>query len=97
MQRNDVPKTMSAWQVILALLIAYTVAAFVRHDGDKFVDGTDIKNSSNGTFFWVHTFNLGNLLLLPRPGSTYLNWLYITTLVHAGGNAMNIKHILCLC
>lgn len=45
--------------MILALLIAYTVAAFVRHEGDKFVDGTDIKNSSNGTFFWVHTFNLG--------------------------------------
>ena len=46
-------------QVILALLIAYAVAAFVRHDGDRFVDGPDIRKSSNGTFFWVHTFNLG--------------------------------------
>ena len=69
--------TYVAWQVILALLIAYTVAAFVRHEGDKFVDGTDIKNSSNGTFFWVHTFNLGTLRVIACQKSLCLKELVV--------------------
>ena len=36
------------FQVILALLISYAVASFIRHDGDKYIDPTDIQNSSNG-------------------------------------------------
>lgn len=60
-------------QVILALLIAYCVASFVRHDGDKFIDSTDINNSSNGTFFWVHTFNLGK-----SSGLQILNFLVLS-------------------
>ena len=74
-------QTYVALQVILALLIAYTVAAFVRHEGDKFVDGTDIKNSSNGTFFWVHTFNLGMPCINSCQGSLCLKELMMTSLL----------------
>jgi len=46
-------------EIILAFLISYCVASFVTHEGDKFIAPDEIHSSSNGTFFWVHTFKLG--------------------------------------
>ncbi|KAK9809309.1 hypothetical protein WJX73_003576 [Symbiochloris irregularis] len=46
-------------EIILALLIGYAVAAFVRHDGDKYTNGQAIRSAPAGIFFWLHTFKLG--------------------------------------
>ena len=40
-------------EIILALLIAYAVAAFVRYDGKRYVASEAISDSPNGIFFWV--------------------------------------------
>ena len=40
-------------EIILALLIAYAVAAFVRYDGKKYVASGEITAAPNGIFFWV--------------------------------------------
>ena len=37
----------------------YAVAAFVRHDGQKYTDGAAIRAAPSGVIFWLHTFNLG--------------------------------------
>ena len=42
-------------EIILALLVAYAVAAFVRYDGKKYVASGDIAAAPNGIFFWVST------------------------------------------
>ena len=52
-------------EVILAFLVAYTVAAFSYHNGERFVDAKAIHDSPSATFFWVHTFKLGMLASSP--------------------------------
>lgn len=37
----------------------YAVAAFVRHDGQEYTNGPQIRAAPGGVFFWLHTFKLG--------------------------------------
>ena len=38
---------------------SYAVAAFVRHEGQKYTNGAAIRAAPDGIIFWLHTFKLG--------------------------------------
>ena len=40
-------------QIVLAWLMAYTVAAIVKRDGKPYVDMETVRAAPRGNFFWV--------------------------------------------
>ena len=47
------------WQVIVALLFGYFIAAVPKYDGKSYISLDNIHSARSITFLWVHTFNIG--------------------------------------